>query len=914
MVTGMLVDESSSLDFDCDACIQAKHAKLPFPKSSPSQNLEIGDLIVADIWGPASVESIHHHTYYLSFTDFASRLSILYFLKQRSDSLNALRLYHKFFITQKGRSFRILKVDNAKEFILGDFKSYLDEHGIILETTAPYSSSQNGVAERLNRTLVERARAMIIDSNSPKFLWEDAVAYACYLKNRSPTRALSNITPHEAFWGKIPDISNVHPFGTKCWVLVPEARRSKLDPKSEQYQFTGIADHSAGFRYYVPHSRKILHSRNVIFTSSPQPPIDFPIPPSTSDASGLEGEPSTSSLPKTEPSYTTVQDQLPNRVILRPEKETQDPPAPRRSSRNTIRHDYRAINNGTEALAKQVVSSDAPIAQLLPPRDSRSSLPSSSSTSFTSLISDFAFISHDGLTDMPISLKEVQSRPDWPQWKEAMEREISQLLKLGTFTLEHLPLNRKPIGCRWVFVIKRDPSGNITKYKARLVAQGFSQIPGQDFLATYAPVMRLESYRTLLALAAAQDWEIHQIDVVGAYLNGELEEEIYMRQPPGYEDGTPRVCRLHKALYGLKQAGRVWNIKFNDIFVNTLGYTRIPADFCVYIRRNQHGLSIVIIHVDDSSITTFPPSYMTSAKAEIANHLEITDLGEAKTFVGLQIQRDRANHTISIHQTSYITRVLERFGMLSSHIVHSPMDPNVSLTPTPPDSHTPPPDFPYAAAIGSLMYAAVATRPDISHAVQCLSQFTSNPSQQHVTAVKRVFRYLNGTRNLGITYGTTSDTTLYGYTDADWGQDSADRKSISGYVFLISGGAVSWSSKKQTSVALSTMEAEYMALCHTSKDAIWLRTLLSDLTFPQAEPTTIFCDNQAAIIYAHDNQFHARAKHIGMQYHFVRDQITQKILKVTYVPTKDNCADIFTKGLARPSHSHLVTSIGMSAC
>ena len=437
------------------------------------------------------------------------------------------------------------------------------------------------------------------------------------------------------------------------------------------------------------------------------------------------------------------------------------------------------------------------------------------------------------------------SRPDWPKWKEAMDAEIQQLLDLGTYSLENIPPDRKAIGCRWVFTIKRSPEGEILKYKARLVAQGFSQIPGQDFLSTYAPVMRLESYRALLALAASQDWEIHQIDVVGAYLNGELEETIFMKQPPGYEDGTPRACRLHKALYGLKQAGRVWNIKFNDVFVNTLGYTRIKSDFCVYIRKNQLGLSIVIIHVDDSTISTFPPSIMSSAKAEIAQHLNITDLGEARTFVGLQISRNRPKRSITIHQTSYITKILERFGMLSSHIVHTPLDPNVVLIPSTEESQ--PSDFPYAAAIGSLMYAAVATRPDISHAVQKLSQFTSKFSQAHVTAVKRVFRYLNGTRNLGITYYPTSDTEILGFTDADWAQDISDRKSTSSYVFTLSGRAISWSSKKQTSVALSTMEAEFVALSHATKDAIWLRTLLTDLGFPPSGPIRILCDNQAAI-------------------------------------------------------------------
>ena len=928
MVTGMDVDLSSSLDFDCEACILAKHTVKPFPSTSLSTQNPDDGLVVCDIWGPASLHSIHNHLYYISFTHLKSRYSRLYFLSLRNQSLRALQNYHQLWLTQKGRSFKILRVDNAKEFVLGEFKAYLENNGIILETTAPYSSAQNGVAERLNRTLVERARAMILDVNAPKFLWEEAVAYACYLKNLSPTRALSGITPYEAFWGKTPDISHIHQFGQPCWVLVPENRRSKLDAKSERYIFTGISEHAAGYRYFVPGLRKILTSRNVIFPSTYAPALPHALP--APDAPRLEGEiSSTKTEPSSSASNSPTSTSPPEKEI--PDLETlklnssqeldisntsstsldlsqpsQGSSNVRRTSRHTQKHDYLKLHTG--GTTNKVASPSASKAQLLPPRDS----PSTYNEEITFI--SFPAAPNERLSDAPNTLKEVQARPDWIHFKEAMDTEIAQLRDLGTYSLEPLPPERTPIGCRWVFLIKRDPDGTIIKYKARLVAQGFSQIPGQDFLETYAPVMRLESYRTLLALASLYDWEIHQIDVVGAYLNGELDETIYMRQPPGYEDGTPRVCRLHKALYGLKQAGRVWNVKFNEIFVSVLGYTRLQSDFCVYMRKNSDGLIIVIIHVDDSSIFAFPPSILPIAKEEISFHLTITDLGPARTFLGLQLERDRTKRTITIHQTSYISKVLERFGMLSSSPVSTPLDPHVKLnvpsTSIPSSDST---NFPYAAAIGSLMYAAIATRPDISHAVQKLSQYTSNYLPEHVTAVKRVLRYLNGRRSLGITYGSNSNPVFYGFTDSDWGQDINDRKSISGYVFLLAGGAISWSSKKQNSVALSTMEAEYVALAHATKDSLWLRTFVSDLGFPLENPTSILCDNQAAIAYAHDNQFHARAKHISTRYHFTRDHIQKGDISVQYVPTKDNHADMFTKALPRPSHLFHTSSIGMSA-
>ena len=248
-----------------------------------------------------------------------------------------------------------------------------------------------------------------------------------------------------------------------------------------------------------------------------------------------------------------------------------------------------------------------------------------------------------------------------------MEIEISQLGRLGTYTVVELPEGRKAVDCRWVYLIKRNSDGSVSKYKARLVAKGFSQVPGQDFFDTHAPVMRLESFRAVLAIGAVLDMEIHQVDVVGAYLNSDLNEEIYMKQPPGFDDGTGRVWRLHKALYGLKQAGRAWNEKLNKVLVNDLKFTRCQADPCVYIRRSGDILTIIIVHVDDMAILASSTSAMTHIKEELRPYFPTTDIGEITTFVGIQVVRDRQKRTITIHQHRYIQTVLERFHMELSH-------------------------------------------------------------------------------------------------------------------------------------------------------------------------------------------------------------------------------------------------------
>jgi hypothetical protein len=340
------------------------------------------------------------------------------------------------------------------------------------------------------------------------------------------------------------------------------------------------------------------------------------------------------------------------------------------------------------------------------------------------------------------------------------------------------------------------------------MAKGCSQIPGIDFVETFTPVMWLETFRLLIALTTKLELMIHAVDVVGTYLNGTLDEVIYMQQPPEYDDGTGRVCQLLRSLYRLKQVGRAWNEELNQTFLN-MDFTWLYSDQCVYIRHTDQDLLITSVHIGDMTILGSDIDAITDMKTELQKYFTITDLGEAKQIVGLELDRDMEAGTLKIKQTLYIKRVLEKFGMADSHPVGTPLNPNVKLVTVPNDEHHDIPE--YRSAIGSLMYAAISTQPDISFAVQTLSQFMSNPSPAHWSAVKRIFRYLNGMRNLGIIYSKGGEVESLAYLDVDWGANMIDRKSISGYVFQMANSPISWQSKKQPTVALSSMEAEYMA-------------------------------------------------------------------------------------------------------
>jgi hypothetical protein len=356
---------------------------------------------------------------------------------------------------------------------------------------------------------------------------------------------------------------------------------------------------------------------------------------------------------------------------------------------------------------------------------------------------------------------------------------MAQLRTLGTFTLEPLPAARTAIASKWVFRIKRDDNGNISRYKARLVAKGFSQIPGVDFDKTFAPVVHMETICLLLALAARYNLQIHVVDVVGAYLNGKLDEEIYMQQPELYEDGTTRVCRLHRTLYGLKQSGRVWNLQLNSSFLK-LGYTRLISDQCVYIRHHNSDIAIVAVHVDDMTVLTSSPALMEQVESELNSEFSIKKLGEIRQLLGMEITRTK--NSIRLTQVQYITKILEKYQMDKCNPVATPIDPNVTLAKLPDGTSYPEIQHVYQHMVGSLLYAAITTRPDIAHAVQALSQFNTNPGPVHLTAVKWVFRYLCGTINLGIEYCSDPITAFELFSDSNWGNCPDTRCSITGYV------------------------------------------------------------------------------------------------------------------------------------
>lgn len=514
----------------------------------------------------------------------------------------------------------------------------------------------------------------------------------------------------------------------------------------------------------------------------------------------------------------------------------------------------------------------------------------------------------------PDTHQEALSRDDAALWKRAMCEEYDALMANDTWTLTELPNGRKPIKCKWVFKTKHDANGNVDRHKARLVVKGFSQREGVDYDETYSPVVRHSSLRYLFALSAKYGLSIEQMDATTAFLQGDLTEEIYMEQPPCFQksDQPKRVCRLNKALYGLKQSSRVWNAKL-DAALRRFGMTPSKYDPCLYYCIKGNRMIFVAIYVDDVIIFSNDNMLTNEIKMKLNNTFRMKDLGPASSCLGIRITRE--NGAVALDQEAYIESVLSRFNMQHAKAVSTPMNSSLKLTkemaPQTADEVSKMKEIPYQEAVGSIMYLAQCTRPDVLFAVSQLSRFNVNPGPKHWEAVKHLLRYLRGTSKLKLRYTKHSSSDLNGFSDANWASDLDDRKSTSGYIFMLQGGAVSWCCKRQPTVALSTCEAEYMALSAAVQEAMWWHGLMKQLGLNQV--IEIYCDNQSTICIAKNGGYTPRTKHIDIRHHFIRDALDLNTVRLNYVSTDQQIADGLTKSLERIKLQRNRAAMGIDA-
>ena len=835
----------------CEPCINGKHHRQKFPKFGGRRASDLLDLVHTDVSGRMDTESLSGKEYFVSFIDDKSRHVWTYGIKKKSDVFDIFIEWKARAERTTERKLKTLRSDNGGEYISEEFELYLKKDGVAHQRTISKTPEQNGVAERMNRTLVEMVRSMLSESNLPKKFWAEALATATYLRNRCPTKAVDGKTPYEVWSGEKPNVQHLRIFGSICHSHIPKDERRKLDMKSKEAIFLGYGLDTKGYRLYDYNKKRVYFSRDVKFDEGKF----YHKGNRLMDVSESSKE-------------SRVDDNEEKELKLVGDEESID--HIRRSSR---------IKKSTEFYGERV-----------------------------HIANEY---------DEPKTLKEALSGMNSEKWAEAMENEINSLSQNGVWELKELPDGRKPIGCKWIYKTKLDENGHITRYKARLVAQGFTQRYGVDYDETFSPVVRFESIRTVIAIAAWYGIELHQMDVKTAFLNGELKEEIYMQQPEGFkvEGKENLVCELKRSIYGLKQSARCWNAEL-DNRLKKMKFMQCTSDPCIYIRIEDGEVFLIAVYVDDIIIGGKDDSIVDEVKKAISEEFDVTDMGLLHHFLGIKVVQCCESKRTWIGQPNYTKDLLLRLHMDEANPVETPMEVNLKLMKRSPEEEVFDRKL-YQSVVGSLLYLSTKTRPDIAYAVSNVARFSSDPSKTHWSYIKRILRYLKGTVNFGLcySYNDLAEKELIGFSDADWAGDVTDRKSTSGYVFMLSGSAISWRSKKQPTVALSTAEAEYMALASATQEAVWLRHLLAFIyhdTNVLSTPTRIYEDNQSSICMAKNHQFHGRAKHIDIKFHFVREQVSCGSIDLKYCKSNDMVADIFTKSLCVKQFKYLRTLLGMS--
>jgi transposase InsO family protein len=895
MVSGLDLSHTPSDESLCPECAIGKQYKLPFPPVAVRAAKRL-ELVHADLCGPFSTVSIGGKRYFLLLVDDATRYTWVYFLREKGEASAQIKEWKAAVELETGDKLKVLRTDNGGEFTSKEFEHFLAMAGIKHQTTAPYTPQQNGVVERANRTHVERMRAMLATGRVPKTFWTAAIKTSVYVGNRSATRALKDTTPYESYLNKKPSLGYFRTFGCLAYVYVPSERRGKMDDTGRVCRFIGYSETTKGYEFWSPGENKIIVSRHVLFDEN-----SFHTPAVTTVHNGgdvtipevsFDGEPAPLHSQSFAPADVGDVELV---VRLEPAVGTQDPPA------REVRSEGAELRDENENL----LSTHRPQRERKAPAHLNAYV----------YAVEFALAGRAiNPSGEPDTFAEAMDRDDADEWLTAAKEEIATLARNGTWELVELPADREPIGCRWVFRIKKLADGRVDRYKARVVAQGFSQVFGVDYQDTFAPVAKLTSMRAVLAMAAIEDLEVHQMDVAAAYLNGDLEEEIYMRQPEGFEEHGKAhlVCRLRKSIYGLKQAGRAWYTKFSRSLTANLGFTRIDEDHSIFVRETHLGLVTLLVYVDDLLLIAKSRIAVDDLKKQLSAEFQVKDLGVAHSFLGIHITRNRQDGTLTLSQTGFAQAVLKRFKMDESKPVSTPMDRDASTLHQQSEHDQAFPKDIYLRAIGSLMYLALGTRPDLSYAVGFLARFSSEPRESHWAAVKRILRYVRGTTNLGLVYERGGLATLEGFVDADWAGDKSDRKSTSGFGFAFGGALISWLSKKQSSVALSTTEAELIAASLATREAVWLRNFLSTFSRATREPTPLHIDNRGVLSLISNPVFHSRTKHIAIQEFYVREKSADGTVAPLYIASTENLSDIFTKALNRPLFELHRESLGLA--
>ncbi|GAA5972159.1 hypothetical protein JCM3765_007763, partial [Sporobolomyces pararoseus] len=950
----------------CSHCAVSKATRIGVSKVSDDRATKKLERISADTW-TSPVRGMQNERYAVIMIDTWSRYAWLEVVNTKGGIAELVKDRLKREERSEGIQVVAFQSDNGTEFVNSTLNTFLKSKGIVHRRTVPYAHNQNGLVERRWRQLLEIVRSLFSASKLPLSFWPYALSTAVHIYNQSSSSAIDNMSPYEKYYGKAPSRDMEKVWGCSAWLALPREgsyRVNKLEDRAVFGRFLGYTEDRKGWKFWVPKWRKVVVWIEVYRWNE----FKFGnegVQTSEEDynrwVEGLDEE------------IELEKDVVPEGGNEVRREQLLPLPQPRPPADIVSDNPFAVLENEQDSSSSQEIdphpqsSSPPPLPQIPPPtppvieprqslrlrgeapshfrslpssNSSRSRLSRSRSHTFNSEIAATLTLSDtasenelqnalylalatsptwDGNHDSP-AYWELKGRPDINEWQNAMADELAAFDATGTWdeNLVELPKDRKAIAVKWVLLIKRDTEGKVIKYKARLVARGDMQVDGIDFDETHSSTVRLSTVRLTFALLAANpNWKLAQFDISNAYLLGNLDREIYIKQPQGFSDPSKpnHVRRLRKALYGLKQGGREWQ-KVLRTALEEIGFKRCDSDHGLYVRRQNGKVAMIPTHVDDGLMMGDDDldKALDDLNIRLDNKLKKIETG---VFLGMKITRHE-DGIVEIDQSHYVKTILDRFFPEGLSTVVTPLDSSYShlVAVTEEDRF----DCPYRELLGALVYLSACTRPDLAFALSFLSRFASCPGKQHFSALTHLCRYLNGTRNLGLRYLTPSvpfsADLLTGWSDADHGADKDSRRSVSGYVFGIGEDstrttAISWMSKRQKSVAISSTEAEYMALSEAAREAIWLRQLLKELGYEVSKPTLIRGDNSGSLLLASHPTSHSRTKHIAIHYHFTRELVNDNTVVLKWVPTDEMVADVFTKGLPRVKHVIFTSRAGL---
>ncbi|WVZ83847.1 hypothetical protein U9M48_030944 [Paspalum notatum var. saurae] len=935
----------------CDSCQRAKSHQLPYSKSNSVSNSPL-ELIFSDVWGPAPT-SVGRHNYYVSFIDDFSKYTWIYLLKKKSDVFQAFQIFQNFVERKFNRKIITMQTDWGGEY--EKLHSFFQQIGIAHHVSCPHAHQQNGSAERKHRHIVEVGLALLAKASMPLKFWDEAFLTATYLINMLPSKVIDYNTPVERLLHQKPDYTSLCIFGCACWPNLRPFNSRKLSFRSTRCVFLGYSSQHKGFKCLEPSSGRVYVSRDVVFDES-----IFPFEQLHPNAGALlrqqilllpeftkgdvNCDDSIFANNHNPDSESTVQDN-----IMQGGSGRSYGPRPTENHQDNLQglhdgvfHDFQDDTLGQPALEQEedLPASGASTTGTSSAHDDASPTSQAVGESSTSTIgSPAATTTNDASPSLtssyssaanttPVQRQRPRTRLQsgislprqftdgtvrWgnfshtgepnsledalndPKWKNAMQQEYDALIRNKTWHLVPQPKGTNLIDCKWVFKIKKKADGSIDRYKARLVAKGFKQRYGIDYEDTFSPVVKIATVRLVLSVAISRGWCLRQLDVQNAFLHGVLEEEVYMKQPPGFEDlRIPQhVCKLDKAIYGLKQAPRAWYSRLSSKLV-AMGFQASKSDMSLFIYQKGNIVMYMLIYVDDIIVTGSSMEAISALLKDLREEFALKDLGNLSFFLGIEVQKE--GNGILLSQEKYALEILSRVGMTYCRPCTTPLPSSEKLSRFEGKELSTEDGTKYRSIVGALQYLTL-TRPDLSYSVNKVCQFLHSPTSSHWTAVKRILRYVKNTLDLGLKINPTNSTMVSAFSDADWAGSIDDRRSTGGFAIYFGPNLISWSARKQATVSRSSTEAEYKSVANATAEIMWVQSLLKELGVSQRQPPCLWCDNIGATYLSANPVFHSRAKHIEIDFHFVREKIAKKELQIRLIYSKDQIADGFTKSL-----------------